>query len=770
MGVELQVRAAIMCALVEHEIQLVLRSSCFDSGGQVFLDHADVVAGGATVTSAAGSGEIRVPVDVYLVTRDDVLAGPVPAGATAPAGRVVVVLSLASAGAGSPDVSMSCTDVDLGGLGAAAGAAGAAVRSALVNAVGSPLTFSLSQLTELLKVSPPAATTVEVVGDVVAIRVDPGAAPAVRLAADHQWGMFVDAATVERMVWATAMERIRLPGTITSLEMWAHWRPAGATPHVDVDYAGKAAVPDPLSGDFDGAMSCDLSVVPTPAQQLRTTVHWSFHLDLGALVPAGVESLVEDAIASLFDPTTWGGTPVRGTAFYLDSRLPDLQIGHRIEGLDTRLTYTSTVASPEGMTIGGPVRLAPEPSRGTLQISTSQREPGFSPPHFEVWASELGCTWGWGGYVPDVADMRSSAGVGLESVGHFCGFEVVSGGADLAGYVVHDAFSPESQTLGMRLPLDVSAGVSEPVRLIVITSRGVRLVDFGKPDPDAEPTGAYIDDCLYVDAYTLYWIELPVDPITGKPLPPPPPPWPPPDWNQGYRDALTSPYEVVDWEDYVEGLTGLRAELVEITGLDPGELIQCRAIEHGVDITADIDGRAVVPLLRAYRDRLEPAKLVRASRKSLDGLVTSRIALFTREAGFPAGQQNQLATRAGQAVVTTRQADRTEAYELDHGRAWSRLDSPPVAAETSIEQPGSPWRTDLAGVESIMQIPGFADADVAIATMTDGTTLVLDRSADGTTRVAGTFTGPIGRLDVTRDWAMATGRNTTVVYRHRRIR
>lgn len=770
MGVELQVQAATMCAVAERGVQHVLRSCCLVGGsGEVFVDHADVIFGSASITSSGGgSAEVRVPLDVYLVTRDEVLATPIPTGATALGVQVVIVLSLASAGAGSTEIVMRCIDVELGGLEAAAGVAAPAVRGTLAAAIGSPLSFDLTQLAEYFKISP-EETSVDVVGDVVAIRISPDTPPAARLAPDHEWGLFIGGGTVEQMVWTIAMERVQMPERITSLDMRGHWRPAGTTPHVDVDYVGKANVPDPFSGDFDGTMYCDLSVIPTPVQQLRTTVRWSFHLDLGPLVPAALEGIVEDEIANMFDASDWGGVPAGDKAFYLQMRLPDVHLGLRVSGLDTRLNYASAVAVPDGVTIGGSVRLAPEPSQATLEVVETREGTGFTPPHFEVWASHQGCTWGWGGYVPDLADMKVSAGVGLENVGSFCGFEIISGGGRLANYVERRSVGPESHHIGMRLPLDVAAEITEPVKIIVITSRGVRLVSFGMPDPEAEAEGVYIDDCLHVDMHTLYWIELPVDPITGQPLPPPAPPWPPPHWNQDLNDVLTYPYRVEPWEDYVEGLTGLRVELVELTGLDPGELIQCRTIEHAVDVTANASGSAIVPVLRAYRDRLEPAKLTRASRKSLDGLVASRTALFTREAGFPVGEQNLLMnTTARSAVVATGIGDRNDTYQLARGSGWMRLEGPPLAAEMPTKEPAREWRTDVSGVESIIPIPGFADANVAVASMSDGASLVLERTDRGHIRVSGTFVGPIGRLDVTPDWAMAIGRNTAIAYRHSR--
>ena len=43
--------------------------------------------------------------------------------------------------------------------------------------------------------------------------------------------------------------------------------------------------------------------------------------------------------------------------------------------------------------------------------------------------------------------------------------------------------------------------------------------------------------------------------------------------------------------------------------------------------------------------------------------------------------------------------------------------------------------------------------------------LVLDLGQDGAARVAGTFTGPIGVLDVSDDWACAADADRVTIYR-----
>ena len=62
-------------------------------------------------------------------------------------------------------------------------------------------------------------------------------------------------------------------------------------------------------------------------------------------------------------------------------------------------------------------------------------------------------------------------------------------------------------------------------------------------------------------------------------------------------------------------------------------------------------------------------------------------------------------------------------------------------------------------------MPGFLEAPIALATIEDGSMLVLDLGEDGTARVAGTFTGPMGVLDVSGDWAFAADPYRVSIFR-----
>ena len=68
----------------------------------------------------------------------------------------------------------------------------------------------------------------------------------------------------------------------------------------------------------------------------------------------------------------------------------------------------------------------------------------------------------------------------------------------------------------------------------------------------------------------------------------------------------------------------------------------------------------------------------------------------------------------------------------------------------------SPLHVDVPGLVETLAVPGFEDEAVAIAVLEDGTQLVLNRAPDGSTRIAGTYSGEFPRVQVDGDWAVTT--------------
>jgi hypothetical protein len=184
---------------------------------------------------------------------------------------------------------------------------------------------------------------------------------------------------------------------------------------------------------------------------------------------------------------------------------------------------------------------------------------------------------------------------------------------------------------------------------------------------------------------------------------------------------------------------------------------------------------------------------MRVNRRSIAGHVSVQTAVFEGRAILPAGDQNQLtALDDGRALLTSEFDDRVEVHEIgvlgasalveNHqlvlagqapgsvnlrsaaagGMTGEALDRPSEAAMSD------PWFKDgaeIPGVTSVLSVPGFADAPVAIATVENGPNLLLDLSREGSPRVAGTFTGPIGALLVVGEWALAANGTGTSIYR-----
>jgi hypothetical protein len=791
MSIELQIQSSILGAITARAVQARLRTTCFAPIALVYVDHADVAATPVELIATNAAVRLRVPLDVFIAGRDDVLAAPnrVPAGAKVPAALVVVDLEMTVTGA---IVSLQCVDADLGPLGGLLGAAAPAANAAIINAVGSPMKSDLGPALRQLGMPAPSSSKVELIAGIVAIRFEPAGEAVAHLFPGQEWGIFLDGVSVEKLAESKVPKGLR--SHISSLALAGHWRPVGTTPHVDIDYAGKAPqVPDPFSGDIDGTLSCDFSLTFT--KSLRTTVNWSLHINLGDFVPGFIDNIVEDAVEDFMDPTAFGGTSIGDHAFTIDSPLPDASFG------GAQFGYDSALASPAGMTIGGLVRLPIDPGKDTLQPSVHE----FGLPYYLEFCRILAKT---GSGMPHKAvplsEVSTFGSVWLENLGAFCDYEILSPGDWIQPYVKLPTDTPE---IRIAIPSLAALGVMEPVRFIVRTARGVRLIDLGIPPPavtdaDGNVTNAlpdYIDNCLYIDVeHGIKW---------GK--------------AGGLLDqsVVNPPLEHPDWRTYLGRHRGVDVQLITLSALEPGELIQFRSRDHVVQVTADRNGRALVPVLMPVANRQEPASLIRVNRRSIAGHVTVRTAIFMYQISLPTGKQHRLASSVhGGAVLTTEFKNHIDVHEIGSlgapilsKRETSRihesvggmahadasqlrpstmtkdmvlqkgaLDTQPLASgeETALNpQPLPPRepgtlshhpplaRINLLGTKSVVAVPGFAEAPIALATMADGSMLILDLSDDRATRVAGTFVGPVGDLDVAGDWAVAASSKRLSIYR-----
>ena len=145
------------------------------------------------------------------------------------------------------------------------------------------------------------------------------------------------------------------------------------------------------------------------AYRLRTTVNWTLHLNLGDFVPGFIDNMAEDFVVASVDPAKFGGVPLGPRAFALDSNLPAIKLG----GAD--LLYSGVLASPAGMTIGGPVKLPLMPGLDTVKVSPT----AFGLPYRLQFCSKLAKS-GSGDPIKSITvnDVTTNARVFLEDAGN----------------------------------------------------------------------------------------------------------------------------------------------------------------------------------------------------------------------------------------------------------------------------------------------------------------------------------------------------------------
>ncbi|HEV7652417.1 MAG TPA: hypothetical protein VGP26_30040 [Actinophytocola sp.] len=718
MALEVHIARPVLATIVQRAVQQNLRTACFPALGTHRVDHLDVAPAAVEFASIGGGVELRVPVDAFIASRADVLAAPNAAPPTT-RGRGALVLNMTAAGTVT---SLRVVDADTGPVPLPGGDQ---LEAAIVAGAGSPLVLDLKDALKLLGTATPARSVVELTAQTVAIRFDPAGPVQSRLQPGQEWGAFLDAAAMRAFARAGVPDLREMDLRITSFATSEFWRPEGTRPRVDIEFRGKADVPDPFSGDFDGAFRSRLSLAPTIAPLLRVDVDWELHVNLGPGVPGFVDNLVETFAIAMIDPAKFEAVRTGVRSFQRDLQLPVIEFGPRVAGLATRFEWRSALATPDGTTLGGPVRPLSDPGTATVQLVVNP----FGPAHGIVMASQHGCIPGWQGEPPD--DLVVTASAGLAGGGSVCGRELLSPNTGLDQYVELSGDAPDGQSVNLRLPVGAVSAVTEPVRMIVFTSRGVRLVDFGAPDAGGEAQVAYIDDCLYTDTYVTallayeewwtLWGSLPQEMwhLFGGPPPLPEPPNP-----------LYDP-------DRAGKIPGLYVKVVTVDGWEAGELVQVRTGAGTVDVTTDQLGRATIPIIVTETDRAPTISMTRVTRGDTSTAV-ARTAIFTRYAALPGGTRGNTITAdtTGRATMVAEFDDGSDVYELVRGSA------PRQVATRSAEhyvptRTRSPLTIDLPGLVEIVPVPGFAKAPVAIAVLDDGTQLVLNRASDRSVRVPG---------------------------------
>lgn len=732
MSIEIQIRSSIFQNILTRMLQATLRRTCLPQVGPGYVDHADVAPVAPELTANGGVVNIRLYADLFLVSRDQVVAAPnaVPAGATTSAQRAQLSLDLTASGA---SVTLTCVDFRL--IGPADAMIDSDTREKIKKAVA-PSSFDLTAALNSLGLPKPSVSRVEIAGDVIAVRLDPAGGAAPQLHPSQDWGLFLDAATVEQLAKSN-VPADRLNTVAPGLTMDAHWHPQGNVPHVDLQSSTMTITMGLVSADITFNADCAFSI--QPPRGFHTDVNWGVHVDGGPLMPRFVEKYFENEIAGALDPTKFGGVPTGDRSFAMDRLLP--QIGFS----GARFQYASALASAAGMTIGGPVTLPADVGASTLTFTLHT----FGPVTRFVFCSE-----GPRSNAPlEPRFVATSANVSLQDAGAVCGCELLAPNDGLQQYVTGTSDgADETRDIQVRLNGLTALGVNQPVQLIVRTARGVRLIDLGIPDHvKTDDNGfvvdakiIFVDDCMY----------LPKSPFDHGI-----------NWgSMGQIDFLVDP-DPIDWVTFAGG-RGFGVQLVNLTGLEPGELIQFRSTSHAIDVTADRRGAAVLPVLLRLSQPQQPAFLIRVNRRSLEGRVAMRSTVLERHATLRGGQTHRLTSFAkGAALLHSQFADRVEVHRLGHLGVFTRVERPVHRASEEAAPAGMPC--DLPGLVSLVPIPGFTDERVAVALMSDQSKLIVEQTDDGL-RVAGVFRGPIGAVSEVDDWAAIEAGHQIYVFSVRR--
>lgn len=491
MAVELHLRTSTLAGLVAHLVRRAQATTRPPSLDGWYVDHADPVPADASWAPGPDGVRLSLPVDVYLVDREELLAAvdAVPAGARTPKARITLVVLIRTA---SGAVEYAVEDVDLG---LAAGLPGAdQLRQGLLAAAPAPETISLAGLLGQLGLDPVATgSEVRLIGERVVVRfgrLDDAASPVQH---DFDWGLFLDGRAVEGLISDRVPARLGPVGVRTT----ARWTPSrGAL--VAVEVAGSAEVPDPAVLRLVLALDCTLSL-PAQDPELRLDVGYSVSIDTGVLpildpvLRAAVMEL-EGALRAAVNPGAFGGLRTGPSSFAMTVPLPQIRYG------DEPWRYDGLVPGAGGLVIGGRVHLPREGSDALVRTWTRRFAGGNT--------AFLFCSRDDDPQSRPLASLFSTVAMveyedggslwSVEVLPPVAGFEqrlTLPGPAPLNGGV-----RPGQGTIAMAFGAEAANGVSTGIRLVVSTARGVRCCDLGHPE-----TFTIADDGTVVGGQVLYF-------------------------------------------------------------------------------------------------------------------------------------------------------------------------------------------------------------------------------------------------------------------------
>ena len=724
MSIDIQVLSSTLLSVMQTQLQQSFNTTCLPSVESYYIDHVNVKAGTAAVTSA-GAIDFTLPVDVFAVDLPSLLASAngTPAGAKAPIGSATIVLTLSLSGT---TLTLVCTAVTLDKaiitlLGSFVAGAVALAIKAQIGTVGSA---NLSSIFSSLSLPAPTTSAIAQSGTSLFLRFDASGSPVDTLQAGQDWCLFVDAATMQNVSAAQVNNSLGGIALITSHTTSAVWAPSGMVPHVDVTVTGKVTVPDPLDGDFEMDLGIDFElggkvVSLLIVSYLAEIITWSWNASTGL---SSADSKEEAKVQGVFNSTGFGGTIISSNQFMFEQDLPSLSLGNAV------FAYGSPVGLPAGMVLGGAITGIVTPDTNLVGFEIEQYSDKFT---------LLSLCQG-GSPPPTLSTVSATASASYHDAAKLCSVTLLSPSPSPVDLTPYLALSPAPGSVTSSGSIELSfnglvsqtlAKAGQPIEYLVQTTRGVRVIDFGVP-----PTPK-LGSMGNVTNYSL--IRIDNCPIAVDP------------WYQVFQNF--NPLWNVDppesWVDSIDQVAAFEVQIITVAGLEPGELVTFnQPLDGGLTVvSAAIEGQAVLPVILAVRSSAEHATLARANRAALGNPITSGM-FFQRVATLhtPGAVAHQLSGTLEDATITTTFRDGSMQSTLVCGLGVSR----PFGAQPAPGSlPGSKANlasalsrgpaADIPGLVKVLTIPGFEAAPIAVAKLSDGTYLALSSHAGRPVRVSG---------------------------------
>ena len=342
----------------------------------------------------------------------------------------------------------------------------------------------------------------------------------------------------------------------------------------------------------------------------------------------------EDAI----DPAKFGGTPTGAHTFVMDIAAPLLPL------LGITLRDDGALGSRAGMTVGGAVVIP-----GLFEPPFAMTVSGLSgPTRIQLCSKRARTGSGAPSSQPPTIENTTSFGqLDLTGCGVLCGAECRTP-EKFQQYLSYPATgsAPETASVRASIPYTAASTMTQPLTMIVRSSRGVRFVDFGLP-----PKAVTDASDRLLNARDYYILDCPaIVPLDhGR-------------FGMGWGahgEVLSRPRSRIPAG--LPSFTMAAAWLSSSSGWPasmPASSFAFVRPPTRSTWTAGNDGVAVVPVMLPLLAAVQPALLVRADGRSLEGHVAVSSAVFERRFTLPGSlRSGPTRTRSGNTLITTEAAD-----------------------------------------------------------------------------------------------------------------